>query len=71
MTSTTGAATMTIGGALVISYSGNLFFSTIENYIPNVFTKTKAVVGVAKVVVSFPLQIAEFTGDVIFGFGEA
>lgn len=69
--SSTGAATMTIGGALAISYSGSLFFSTIENYIPNTFTKTKAVVGAAKVVVSFPLQIAEFTGNAIFGVGEA
>lgn len=71
MTSATGAATMTIGGALAISYSGSLFFSTIENYVPNTFTKAKMVVGAAKVVVSVPLQIAEFTGNAIFGVGAA
>ena len=70
MTSATGAAAMSIAGGLAISYSGSLFFSTVENYIPNTFPKTKALVGAAKVAISLPLQITEFTSNAIFGVGE-
>ena len=70
MTSASGAASISIGGVLALSYSGSLFFSTVENYIPNSYIKTKAAVGAAKVVVSFPLQVAEYTGNAIFGLGE-
>jgi len=58
----TGAATITIAGVVAVSYSGSLFFSTIENYRPNTLPKTKVVVGAAKVLISLPLQIVEFTG---------
>ena len=70
MTSATGAVAMSIAGGLAISYSGSLFFSTVENYIPNTFPKTKALVRAAKVVISLPLQITEFTSNAIFGVGE-
>ena len=70
VTSATGAAAMSAAGALALSYSGSLFFSTLENYVPNTFPRTKAAVGITKVVISVPIQIAELTSNAIFGFGE-
>ena len=58
---------MSAAGAMALSYSGSLFLSTLDNYIPNSWVRTKTSVGLAKVVVSFPLHITEKTTNVIFG----
>ena len=70
MTSATKAPAMSTAGALALSYSGGLFFSTLENYILNTFSKTKVVVGITKIVVSILIQMIEFTSNAIIGFGE-
>lgn len=68
--SPTGAASLTMGGVVALSWSGNLFFSTLENYIPSSMTRTKLVVSGLKYGISLPVRCVEWTSNKIFGFAE-
>lgn len=65
--SPTGAAALTMAGIVGLSWSGGLFFSMLENYIPNTMPTLKASVSGLKVVVSFPIRTVEWTSNQIFG----
>nr|ULD16083.1 hypothetical protein [Cylindrotheca closterium] len=66
-TSANGAVGLTLSGVLAVSWKGGLFLSTVENYIPNDFAKTKAVVKGSKFVIGLPLMMAEHTTNLIIG----
>lgn len=68
--SATGAATLTMGGVIALSWSGSLFFSTLESYIPNNMTNLKLVVTGLKVGTGLPIRCVEYTSNVIIGFVE-
>jgi len=68
--SVNGAAGLTMAGVIAISWSGSLFFSTVENYIPNDLVKIKATVSGAKFVIALPVRCVEWTSNAIFGFAE-
>ncbi len=68
--SPTGAAGFTMAGIVALSWSGSLFFSTLENYIPNTMPKTKMVVTGIKYGVALPVRSVEWTSNQIFGFAE-
>lgn len=65
-----GSAGLTMAGVIALSWSGSLFFSTLENYIPNTQPKIKTVVSAAKFVIALPIRCSEWTGNRIFGFVE-
>lgn len=65
-----GATSLTIGGAVALSWAGSLFFSTLENYIPNNMTTTKMVVTGAKFAVALPIRVVEWTVNIGLGFFE-
>lgn len=67
-TSRIGAAPITMGAVVAISWTGSLFFSTVENYIPD--GRLKTVVSGAKIIVAFPIRCVEWTSNQIFGFVE-
>jgi hypothetical protein len=68
--SPTGSVALTLSGVIGLSWTGSLFFSTLENYIPNDFVKTKAVVKGTKLVLAVPIRLVEHTTNVIFGTAE-
>jgi hypothetical protein len=68
--SSTGAAGLTMAGVIALSWSGSLFLSTLENYIPNNMVRTKAVISGAKFATAFPIRLTEWTSNQIFGFVE-
>ncbi len=43
-----GAAKLSMGGVIALSWAGSLFFSTLENYISNTMLRVKFVVSGAK-----------------------
>ena len=49
---------------------GSLFFSTLENYIPNTMPRIKMAVTGTKFVVAFPIRFVECTTNTGFGFLE-
>jgi hypothetical protein len=65
-----GAAALTMGGVVALSFTGSLFFSTLENYIPNTMPRTKLVVSAAKFGTALPVRCVEWTSNTIFGFAE-
>lgn len=65
-----GAAGMTMAGVVAISWSGSLFFSTVDNYIPNTMPVLKAVVVGAKYTTAFPIRCVEWTSNTMLGFVE-
>jgi hypothetical protein len=65
--SSTRAAPLTMSAVVALSWSGSLFFSTLENFIPNTFVRTKAVVCGLKYVTAFPLGLTEFVANTIIG----
>lgn len=65
--SANGAARLSMPGVLALSWSGSLFLSAVEHYIPTNMVKTKVVVSGAKVVLSFPIRTVEWTSNAIFG----
>ncbi|MGL4758949.1 MAG: hypothetical protein ACRCXZ_06420 [Patescibacteria group bacterium] len=68
--SPTGAAGLTMAGILALSWSGSLFFSTVENYIPTSMPKAKTVVGGLKFVVALPVRWTEWTANKVFSIPE-
>ena len=65
-----GAAGITMAGVVAISWTGSLFFSTLENYIPNTMPRVKVVVTGMKYGTALPIRCVEWTSNQIFGFAE-
>ena len=65
--SVTGAAGISMTGIVALSWSGSLFLSSIEYYIPNSMPRVKLVVETTKSVVGAPIRCVEWTGNQIFG----
>jgi len=68
--SPTGAVGLTMSGVVALSWSGSLFFSTLENYIPSNMTRTKVVVSGLKYGAALPIRCVEWTSNQIIGFAE-
>lgn len=68
--SPTGAVTFAMASIVALSWSGSIFFSTIENHIPNSFVKTKLVIRESKYILGLPIQYVEWTSNQIFGVGK-
>lgn len=68
--SPTGVAGVTMAGVIALSWSGSLFFSTLENYIPNTMPRTKMAITGIKYGVALPVRCVEWTSNQIFGFAE-
>lgn len=64
------AAGLTIGGVVALSWSGIIFFSTLENYVPNNMTTLKLVVGGLKFATALPIRCVEWTSNQMIGFVE-
>lgn len=69
--SSTGAAAMTMSGVIAISWTGSLFCSTLENYIPVNMTKTRVVVTGAKFIIALPIRCVEWTSNQMLGCVES
>lgn len=65
-----GAAGITMAGVVSLSWTGSLFFSTLENYIPNTMPRTKLAVTGMKYGIALPIRCVEWTSNQIFGFAE-
>lgn len=65
--SATGAATLHMGAILVISWSGGMFFASLEPYIPNNMPLLKATVSGLKFVSSFPIRTSEYVFNSMTG----
>jgi len=65
-----GAAGITMAGVVSLSWTGSLFFSTLENYIPNTMPRTKLAVTGMKYGLALPVRCVEWTSNQIFGFAE-
>ena len=68
--STIGAASLTMAGVVALSWSGSLFFSTLENYVPNTMPRTKLAVTGLKYGTALPIRCVEWTSNQMFGFAE-
>ena len=68
--SPSGAAVISMAGIVAISWTGSLFFSTLENYIPNTMPRVKLVVTGIKYGTALPIRCVEWTSNQIFGFAE-
>ena len=68
--STIGAAGITMAGVVALSWSGSLFFSTLENYVPNTMPRVKLAVTGMKYGTALPIRCVEWTSNQIFGFAE-
>ena len=65
-----GAAGITMAGVVALSWSGSLFLSTLENYIPNTMPRTKFVICGMKFGIALPIRCVEWTSNRMLGFGE-
>lgn len=65
-----GSAGLTMAGVVSLSWTGSLFFSTLENYVPNNMTRTKSIVIGLKYLTGIPIRCVEYTSNQIFGFAE-
>jgi hypothetical protein len=68
--SPTGAAGLTMGGVVALSWSGSLFLSTLESYIPNNMTSLKLVVSGLKFGTVILIRCVEWVYNHIIGFAE-
>lgn len=59
-----------MAGIVALSWSGSMFLSTLENFIPNTMVKTKAVISGTKFVLAFPIRCVEYTSNVGIGVVE-
>lgn len=57
-------------GIVALSWSGSVFLSTLENYVPASFPITKGLISGGKFVVALPIRLVEWTGNQIFGVVE-
>ena len=51
-----GAASITMAGIVALSWTGSLFFSTLENYIPNTLPKLKSIITGVKFTTALPIR---------------
>lgn len=65
--SPTGSVALSLSGVVALSWTGSMFFSTLENYIPNDFVKTKAIIKGSKFAIAIPIRLVEHTTNTIFG----
>lgn len=65
-----GAVGLTMSGVVALSWTGSLFFSTLENYIPNTMPRLKVAVTGMKYGTALPIRCVEWTSNQIFGFAE-
>ena len=65
-----GSAGITMSGIVALSWTGSLFFSTLENYIPNTMPRVKVVVTGMKYGTALPIRCVEWTANQMFGFAE-
>jgi len=68
--SSVGAAGISMAGVVALNWTGSLFFSTLENYIPNTMPRVKMVVSGAKFGAALPIRCVEWTSNQILGFAE-
>lgn len=68
--SPTGAAGITMAGVVALSWTGSIFFSTLENYVPNTMPRVKFVITSMKYATALPIRCVEWTSNQIFGFAE-
>lgn len=68
--SATGSIALIIPTLIALSWSGGIFFSTLENLISDNMIRTKAIVRGSKYVISLLIRIVEGTTNGIFGFAE-
>jgi hypothetical protein len=68
--SSTGAPSLTMGGVVALNWSGSIFFSTLENYIPSSMNRTKLVVSVLKYGTVLPIRCVEWASNQIVKFDE-
>ena len=59
-----------MAGVVALSWTGSLFFSTLENYIPTTMPRTKLAVTGIKYGIALPIRCVEWTSNQIFGFAE-
>jgi len=59
-----------MAGVVAVSWTGSLFLSTVENYIPNTMPRLKIIVSGTKFVTALPIRCVEWTSNQIFGFVE-
>lgn len=67
MLSPTGSVALSFSGVIALSWTGSMFLSTLDNYIPNNFVKTKAIIKGSKFALAVPIRLVEYTSNVIFG----
>ena len=65
-----GAAGITMSGVVALSWTGSIFFSTLENYVPNTMPRVKFAVTGMKYGTALPIRCVEWTSNQIFGFAE-
>ena len=65
-----GAVAVSLSGVIALSWTGSMFLSTLENYIPNDFVKTKAIIKGSKFAIAIPIRLVEHTTNTIFGATE-
>ena len=65
-----GSAGITMAGVVALSWTGSLFFLTLENYIPNTMPRIKLAVTGMKYGTALPIRCVEWTSNQIFGFAE-
>ena len=59
-----------MSGVVALSWTGSLFFSTLENYIPNTMPRLKLAVTGMKYGTALPIGCVEWTSNQIFGIAE-
>jgi len=65
-----GSVELTMTGVIAINWCGSFLFSTVENYILNNMSNTKAVILSTKFMMALPICCVEWTSNAIFGFPE-
>lgn len=65
--SPTASVAVTMSGAMALSWTGSMFLSTLDNYVPNTMPITKTVIKGSRFAISIPMQIAEYTSNLIIG----
>ncbi len=68
--SSIGTTGITMSGVVALSWTGSLFFSTLENYIPNTMPRLKLAVTGMKYGTALPIRCVEWTSNQIFGVAE-
>ena len=65
--SPTTSVALNMSGVMALSWTGSLFLSTLDSYVPNTMPVTKNVIKGSRFAISIPIQIAEYTSNIIIG----